>query len=471
MVSYGIDFGTTNTAVIERLVTEHQASTTHYGEGDQPFPSLVALHPDKPPLFGMEVKKRRSQLKADGYTVVSSFKSILGRDDPIPVGNKNFLPVDIAALFLKYVKERVECASGSEMRNAVIAIPVDFKPEQRSALREAAKLAGIHIRSFVSEPTAAYISCQKELAGASNIAVFDWGGGTLDVSIISADHNSIHELAVAGRRLGGNDIDEMIARHIHARVMQESGVPKSFEDMSGAERDQIIAKSEEAKKRLSVEDFAPVRLMKYGENVMTRQSISLDEFQELIAERIGDAVQILHQAAHKAGVSLGQLDAILMVGGSCEMRPIVKRLEEIGVENHIPVTRPDEIQWAVAGGAAILAGKNAVYKLQSNLGVLLSDNSVYPIFEAGQQIPCKSPELCFGVVEDTTNAVFVLVDGNKNELKRMVVPIKGFTAEGLRLNASIDGDMIAHVEIESTYAERMRKTDSLNQLSFSYCIE
>lgn len=471
MVSFGIDFGTTNTAVIECLFTEHQMSTTHHGEGDQPFPSLVALHPNKPPLFGMEVKKRRSQLKAEGYTVVSSFKSILGRNYSISVGSKEYSPIDVTSLFLKYVKDRVECASDSKMQDAVIAIPVDFKPEQRNALRKAAKLAGIQVKSFVSEPTAAYISCQKGIAGASNIAVFDWGGGTLDVSIISADHNNIHELAVAGRRLGGNDIDEMIARHIHARVMQESGVPRTFEDMSGAEKDQIIDRSEDAKKRLSVEDFAPIRLMKYGDKPMTRQSISLDEFQKLVAQRIEDAVQVLHQATHKANISLGQLDAILMVGGSCEMRPIVNRLEEVGAEYHIPVFRPDNIQWVVAGGAAILSGKNPSYKLQSDFGVLLSDDSIYPIFEAGQQIPCESSEICFGVVEDTTNAVFILVDGNKNELKRMVVPIKGFTAEGLRLNASIGNDMIAQVKIKSTYAVKMAKTEYINQLSFSYCVE
>lgn len=471
MVSYGIDFGTTNTSVIECLFTEHQESTTPHGEGNQPFPSLVALHPNKPPLFGMEVKKRRSQLKSDGYVVVSSFKSILGREHPILVGSKEFSPLDVTSLFLTYVKECVERASGGKMQDAVIAIPVDFKPEQRNALRKAANLAGIQVRSFVSEPTAAYIFCQRKIAEASNVAVFDWGGGTLDVSIISADHGDIHELAVAGRHLGGNDIDEIIARHIHARIMQESGVSMAFEDMSGAEKDQIISKSEETKKRLSIEDFAPIRLMKYGEKVMTRQSISLDEFQKLITERISDAVQVLHQAAHKASISLGQLDAILMVGGSCEMRPIVRRLEEVGAEYHIPVFRPEDIQWVVAGGAAILAGKNPSYKLQSDFGVLLSDNSIYPIFEAGQRIPCESPELCFGVVEDTTNAVFVLVDGNKNELNRMVIPIKGFTAEGLRLNASIDKDMIAHVEIKSTHAEKFGKTDSVNQLSFSYCIE
>lgn len=466
--SYGIDFGTTNTAVVECISTDHGMSSQHWGDTDQPFPSLVALHPEKPPLFGMDVKKRRQQLKSDGYTVISSFKSILGTNEYISVGAQSYSTVDITTLFLQYVKSNVEQQSGSEMKEAVIAIPVDFNPNQRHALRVAAQQAGIMIRSFVSEPTAAYIHCQREIAGASNVAVFDWGGGTLDVSIISAEHNTVHELAIAGRQLGGNDIDKMLARHLHARIMQEIGIPTAFEDMNESEQDQIINRSEDAKKRLSVEDFAPVRLMNYGGKAMIRQSVSLESFQALIAGRAEEAIQVLYQALDKASISLGQLDAVLMVGGSCEMRPIVTRLEEICGSI---VYRPEKIQWVVASGAAFLAGKQTVYKLEHDFGVLLSDGSVYPIFEAGETIPCDAKELTFGVVEDTTSAVFILTDDLKNELKRMVVPIKGFTAEGLRLKASIDADMIAHISIWSTYAEKMGQKSDINQLEFAYCIE
>lgn len=194
------------------------------------------------------------------------------------------------------------------MEDAVIAIPVGLNPEQRYALREAASRVGITVRSLVSEPSAAYIYnkySKSQITGASNIAIFDWGGGTLDVSILSAANGAISELAVAGKRLGGNDIDEIIVRHLHARIMQESGIPKTYEDMSNAERDQLLERSEEAKKRLSTEDYALIRLMKYGEKPMIRQRVSLDEFQKLISERVEDAVKVLFQAAHKANISLG----------------------------------------------------------------------------------------------------------------------------------------------------------------------
>ena len=114
-MAFGIDFGTTNTAVVECLITEHATTKTVYGENNQPFPSLVALHPVNDPVFGWEVKKRRSQLIADGYHVVAYFKSILGSSDCIKVGEKQYSPLDVTALFLSYVKKRVEDMSGRKM--------------------------------------------------------------------------------------------------------------------------------------------------------------------------------------------------------------------------------------------------------------------------------------------------------------------------------------------------------------------
>ena len=468
IIAYGIDFGTTNTAVVGRIATEHGVTAKPYGENNQPFPSLVALHPQKSPLFGMEVKRRRGQLRRDGYVIISSFKSVLGRDKPIKVGGKNYSPLDVAMLFLKYVKESVEKQTGIPMTQAAISIPVDYNPLQRHALRQAAEKAGILVQTFVSEPTAAYIRCREEIAGASNIAVFDWGGGTLDVSILTVEKGIVHELAIDGKAFGGNNIDEMIARHIHARIMRGMDAPKEFSDITAAERDEILNKCEEAKKVLSTQDDARIRLMNYGGRPMIRESISLEEFQSLTAEKMEEAARFLLQTASKAGVTLEQLDAVLMVGGSCEMRPIVRHLEKLGGDR---VYRPDNVQWVVAGGAAVLAEKQPVYRLERDFGVLLSDGSVYPVFKAGDSVPCESEELSFGVVEDTTNAVFILADSQKEELHRMLVPVKGFTSEGLRMRASIDRDMIAYVSVHSTYMERTERNAKIYHLGFVYHIE
>lgn len=472
MESFGIDFGTTNTSVVECLITDGVVTQTPYGENNQPFPSLVALHPEKPAVFGWDVKRRRSQLIADGYNVISSFKNILGSDQSIVVGdNKYYSPTDITALFLSYVKSRVETMAKRSMTEAVIAIPVDFKPEQRHNLRKAAEKAGIRVKSFVSEPTAAYVNCREDLAGASNVAVFDWGGGTLDISLISVEKQEVSELAVAGQRLGGDDIDQMIARHLHSRVASQEGFARSFDDLEPAERDQIIECSENAKKRLSADDSAPIRLMRYAGKTLIRDEITLDEFTKLIDSRVDEAEKLLYDTAEKAGVSLGQMDAILMVGGSCEMQPIFQRMEKIAEEYHLSICRPDAIQWSVAGGAAILSAQRPSYRLKKGFGVILSDDSFYPVLEAGQEIPYRAQELRFGVVEDTTNAVFVFADESKVVLKRKSVPIKGFTSEGIHLQCEIDDDMIVHIRIYSDYAERLAVEDKINQLAFTYHIE
>ena len=470
MASFGIDFGTTNTSVVECLVTEHAITKTPWGQNNQPFPSLVALHAEKPPVFGWDVKKRRSQLNAEGYHVVASFKTILGTDQSIAVGGNEYSPVDVTALFLSYVKSKVEEMAGRELKEAVMAIPVDFSPEQRKDLRSAAKKAGIRVKSFVSEPTAAYVSTREELGSASNLAVFDWGGGTLDISLISVEGHEVSELAISGQRLGGNDIDLLIAKHLHARIGRQVGDSRSYEDISPEEKDKILDRSEDAKKRLSTDETAPVRLMRYAGKPLVQDFLTLDEFTKLIAAKVEDAIRLLFETADKAGVSLGQMDAILMVGGSCEMQPIYRQIEKIGEEYHLLVFRPEAVQWAVAGGAAILSELQPSYQLQKGFGVVLADDSFFPVLQAGQTIPCKTSELSFGVVEDTTSANFIFADANKNVYERLSVPIKGFTPEGIHLQCYVDDDMIVHIRLFSDYAEKMAVESQLNKLSFSYKI-
>ena len=120
-----------------------------------------------------------------------------------------------------------------------------------------------------------YVKCRDELAGASNVAVFDWGGGTLDISLISIENREVSELAVAGMRLGGNDIDQMLARHIHAKIMRQVSTACPFDDLSPKERDGLLDRAEAAKKRLSSDESAPVMLIKYAGRPTVRENVTL----------------------------------------------------------------------------------------------------------------------------------------------------------------------------------------------------
>lgn len=151
-----------------------------------------------------------------------------------------------------------------------------------------------------------YVKCRDELAGASNVAVFDWGGGTLDISLISIENREVSELAVAGMRLGGNDIDQMLARHIHAKIMRQVSTVCPFDDLSPKERDGLLDRAEAAKKRLSSDESAPVMLIKYAGRPTVRENVTLDEFSKLIDAKVNEAIQLLFRQRIKQGSRWGR---------------------------------------------------------------------------------------------------------------------------------------------------------------------
>jgi molecular chaperone DnaK len=322
------------------------------------------------------------------------------------------------------------------------------------------------------------------MKGASNVAVFDWGGGTLDVSLLSYDGKIVREWAVAGKRLGGDDIDEMLARYFHSRIMQDKEItmPVRFDELPPKAKDQIIERSENAKIALSSEETASIRLMDYCNQSLVSAQITREEFAGLISAQIREAEGVLREAADKAHISLAQLDAILMVGGSCAMQPILERLKEIGkreMNKADGVNVPDEVQWAIAHGAAILSQKNPSYRLERALGVCLADNSFYPVFKIGDAAPSEVITPRFGVIEDSSRAIFVFADDKGNNLSftddegRMEqyasIEAKGFGEESIALEAWIDDDMIANISLRS---DHMDKPISIrfNKLPFSYHI-
>lgn len=471
MDCFGIDFGTTNTAVSQIKTTAHGVTIAHHGVGDLPIPSLVAIHPDKETLFGRDVKISRSRLVKEGYHVFSSFKSILGADCTYRIGSKAYTPVHVTAMFLRYLRDLIQAESGVEIREAAFAIPVGFRPEQRKALREAASLAGITVRSFVSEPTAAYVNCGEEMKECTHVAVLDWGGGTLDVSVVSASNAEYDELSTGGKRMGGDEIDRLIAQHVHARIMHSEALPCRFDEMPSDAQDSIIERCEYAKIDLSSEDIAQLRLVHYGTKQLVKESITIDELNSLIEPQVATAIQFLESIVGNAGLSLTQLDAILMVGGSCEMRAICDAMDALGQQRHVRVYHPDKPQWVVADGAARISAQNPIYRLQNGFGVMLSDGSFYPLIEKGSVVPCETSEVRFGVVEDTHTAVFLFADDSGLTLRRTQLSIKGFTAEKLMLRTWIDADLIAHVQMKSDYLTKHAKEECFDQLRFAYCIQ
>ena len=167
----------------------------------------------------------------------------------------------------------------------------------------------------------------------------------------------------------------MIARHLHARIRQNDAMPCTFEELDPKAKDTLIERCEMAKIELTTEDYSMIRLMKYGSQPMVREGLEIDELNKLLAAPLNSVIDLLKSTVAEADLSISQLDAILMVGGSCEMRAVCKRLDEIGEQEHVLVCHPDELQWVVADGAAKICCSQPTYCLQSGLGVQLSDSN------------------------------------------------------------------------------------------------
>ncbi len=468
-IYYGIDFGNTNTTVVQILADPSGKRVVPLGEEGAPFPSILAIHRKSGEvLYGREVKYSRQRL-AEDHAIITSFKSRLGTDYIETVAGHHYNAVELTALLLKSVKDYIKTHNKLELTEAVFSIPVDFTGKKRRDLRLAAKLAGITVTSFVSEPTAAYIGCLETLGGYSRLAVFDWGGGTLDVSILDREGSKLRELSVRGLNLGGDDLDLILAKKIHGRLASEYMLD-TFDTMSARDRDRMLERCETSKIELSDEDFTRFGLLNYGSIRQKTIAIELTEFTELITPQIKQAAQTLEKALQEAN-SYAQLDAVLMVGGSSNIRAIRHVLTESFERKEIKVIHPEQAQWAAARGAAEIAATNSGYRLQQNIGVLLADQTIFPILAKDTVIPFHGNEVRFGVVEETTSAHIIIANENGKRLGTEALPIKGFTSEGIQIKASVNEDLVAAVQMQSTHRPDDVRTLELPSIEFCYDLD
>ena len=179
--------------------------------------------------------KERINEYADSHIIITSFKSMLGTDEEVVINGTRYSGKELAALFLKHVKATVQEAGG-DLQEAVFSIPVDHSAQARTDLLWAAKEAGIAVKGFVSESSAAYISKFESIKSFSKVMVIDFGGGTLDLSILSCRNMHVYEEAVYGVQFGGDDIDKELALRIMPRVYP--GVP--FDALDSRRKDRLM---------------------------------------------------------------------------------------------------------------------------------------------------------------------------------------------------------------------------------------
>ena len=250
---FGIDFGTTNTSAVEidgRVV--HQFGD----EQGKPLPSVIILnHATDQVIGGRDAWNRRLQLQQlGGFEIVGSIKRCLESNRHWVTAGRSWTPTDITAEVLKQLSIRAQKEVPAGICRATFSIPVGLSARARGVLRDAAALAGIEVSSFVVESTAAFVRYFVDLRNSRHVAVFDWGGGTLDVSVLRIDGRTIFELATEGMADAGDMMDQELALLVHKIITDSRGENLAIEEVPTKDRDQLVIRSEMAKCALSLKE-------------------------------------------------------------------------------------------------------------------------------------------------------------------------------------------------------------------------
>ena len=435
------------------------------GKDLTPFSSCIAISKTVKNdfKFGREVKERINEY-ADDYRIITSFKSLLGTDEEIVVNGVRYTGKVLVALFLKHVKETVRRIR-PDFNEAVFSIPVDFSARARTELLEAAERVGIKVKGFVSESSSAYISKVKDIKAFSKVMVIDFGGGTLDMSILNLKHNQVFEDAVYGIKFGGDDID----RELAVRLMPKVYPGVSFEELESRRKDKLMNEIERMKIEFSEYDDYTMTLGEGSRPV----DIDYDTFSDIITPLITENVlNSILKIMEKANVSPENIDAIILAGGSSGLRPFADIILSLfGEDKIIFDDENNKYQWMVAKGAAITSAIDCDFRLGDDICILLSDGETYPILKKDiNKVGDKSEPISFSLTTDSYDAHFIFTDSTgKNRYATISVNAKGYVDEKFDLSVEIGKDQIARVVIKNDYiGNGYQVHNEINKLRFYY---
>lgn len=368
----GIDLGTTNSVVA--IMEGNQPKVIPNAEGQRTTPSVVAFTKDGEVLVGAAA--RRQAVTNPQRTVFSSkrfigstfderkdeagrmpFKVIKGKNGlaVFEIDGKQYTPQEIGAKVLGKLKQAAEDYLGEKVTEAVITVPAYFNDSQRQATKDAGKIAGLDVKRIVAEPTAAALAYGLDKKKSEKIAVFDFGGGTFDISILEVGDNVVEVLATNGNtHLGGDNIDEVLIDWLVKRFKTDTGIDVSKDPMAmqrlkeGAEKAKIELSSAQQTEVnlpfLTADQSGPKHL-----NVTLTRS----EFEKLIHDIVEKTLEPCRLVMKDAGLTNNEINEVLLVGGSTRIPLVQKRVKDFFNREPNKSVNPDEV---VAVGAAVQAG-------------------------------------------------------------------------------------------------------------------
>ena len=487
----GIDLGTTNSAMA--IIEGGQPKIIENAEGARTTPSVVAISKNGERLVGQTAKRQavinpentvyavkrligrrfdeeevQRDLKVMSYRIVKA-----GEGVKVAMSGKEYTPQEISAMILAKLKADAESRLGEKITEAIITVPAYFNDSQRQATKDAGKIAGLEVKRIINEPTAAALAYGFEKKKGEQIAVYDLGGGTFDISILDVSADTVEVKSTNGdTHLGGEDFDQRIINWIINEFKKDQGIDLSNDKLA---LQRIKEAAEKAKIELSTtqetEINQPFITTDANGPKHLVMKLSRAKLEELVMDLVEETIGPCEQALKDAGFATGDIDEVVMVGGMTRMPLVLKKVKEFFNKEPNLSVNPDEV---VAVGAAVQAGVLAgevrdVLLLDVTpltLGIETLGGMATPLIERNTTIPASKSQIFSTAADSQTSVEINVVQGERpmaqdnKTLGRFIldgIPLAPRGIPQIEVIFDIDANGILNVSAKDKATGRMQK--------------